>query len=159
VRFLCLLVVGLALLTGIAYVGLTRVTRGWFEKDIALRSRLAVAAATHGLSSHWTAGRERLTEVLADLTQDERIMGAAACGADATELAATESYPAEFPCRSVLALLRKSSAAGGHDAQPRAHGVLRARAGCLGAHAARRAPRLAGLDVGAQARALGSRNG
>jgi trehalose 6-phosphate synthase len=101
-RFLLVLVIGLGVLTGLAYVGLTRVTRGWFEKDLALRSRLAVAAATHGLSANWH-DRERLEDTLADITRDERIMGAAACTTQGKLLAATEAYPKEFTC----ALVRK----------------------------------------------------
>ena len=40
-KFLGFLLVGLALLTGVAHVALTRVTRQWFDKDVALRSALA----------------------------------------------------------------------------------------------------------------------
>ena len=100
-KFLLVLLVGLGALTGLAYVGLTRVTRGWFEKDLTLRARLAVAAATHGLAAHWSGDRERLGETLADITRDERIMGAAACTTDGKLLAATEAYPSEFPCVSI----------------------------------------------------------
>ncbi|HEY3500042.1 MAG TPA: trehalose-6-phosphate synthase, partial [Polyangiaceae bacterium] len=106
-KFLLLLLVGLGLLTGVAYFGLVRVTRGWFEKDLALRSRLAVAAASHGLSTHWSADHERLGETLADITRDERIMGAAACATDGTLLAATEAYPAEFTCARIRERMRR----------------------------------------------------
>ena len=44
-RFLLVLVVGLAALTGVGYALLTGMMRSWSEDDLALRSRLAVAAA------------------------------------------------------------------------------------------------------------------
>jgi trehalose 6-phosphate synthase len=101
VKYLLLLLVGLGLLTALAYISLTRVTRGWFEKDLALRSQLAVGAASHGLLANWRDGEERLRDRLADITRDERIMGAAACSGDGRLLAATETYPVEFTCTRV----------------------------------------------------------
>jgi trehalose 6-phosphate synthase len=93
---------GLALLTGIAYFGLTRVLRQWFEKDLALRSMLAVSSATQGLSDNWSGTEPRLAKTLADMTHDERILGAAACAADGRRLATTEAFPPEFSCKSVV---------------------------------------------------------
>jgi trehalose 6-phosphate synthase len=101
-KFLGFLLVGLALLTGVAYVAVTRVTRQWFDKDIALRSALAVTAARQGLSANWDGDRRRLAETLTDITRDERIMGAAACSRDGRLLAATETYPGEFACKAVF---------------------------------------------------------
>jgi trehalose 6-phosphate synthase len=105
--FLGLLLAGLAVLTGLAYVVIIGVTREWFEKDLRLRTELAAASARLGLTSHWNEGRERLTETLADITRDERIMGAAACSTEGKLLAATEAYPPEFSCKSVLNRMRK----------------------------------------------------
>ncbi|HEY8923120.1 MAG TPA: trehalose-6-phosphate synthase [Polyangia bacterium] len=102
VRFLIVLVGGLALLTTFAYAGLTRITRGWFDKDLRLRSQLAVVAAHQSLRENWTGSPSRLAENLADITRDERIMAAAACTADGKLLAVTETYPVEFSCRSIL---------------------------------------------------------
>jgi len=102
IKFLGFLLVGLALLTGAAYVGLTRIIRQWSDKDIALRSTLAVTAARHGLTAHWGSDPARLTATLADITRDERIMAAAACARDGTLLAATEAYPSEFACTSMM---------------------------------------------------------
>jgi trehalose 6-phosphate synthase len=48
---------------------------------------------------------------LADITRDERIMAAAACSLRGELLAATESYPTEFSCRSVLERMRDDGAA------------------------------------------------
>ena len=102
VRFVFVLVSGLALLTLLGYAGLTRITRGWFDKDLRLRSQLAVGAARQSLRDNWTGSASRLTENLADITRDERIMAAAACAPDGRLLAVTEAYPTEFSCRSIL---------------------------------------------------------
>jgi trehalose 6-phosphate synthase len=106
-RFLALLLAGLAVLTGVAYVVSIGVTREWFEKDLKLRTELAAASARLGLTSHWSDDRERLTETLADITRDERIMGAAACSMEGKLLAVTEAFPSEFSCKSVLSRVRK----------------------------------------------------
>jgi trehalose 6-phosphate synthase len=107
VRFLVLFLGGLALLSGAAYFGIMGVTREWFEKDLRLRAELAVASARQGLVSHWSGDRSLLTETLADITRDERIMGGAACTPDGKLLAATEAYPAEFPCKSLIHRMRR----------------------------------------------------
>jgi len=112
VRFLGFLLVGLALLTGLAYVGLTRVIREWFDKDITLRSALAVTAARQGLALNWAGDPRRLAETLTDITRDERIMAAAACARDGTLLAATGAYPGEFSCQSIIDKMASEGARG-----------------------------------------------
>jgi hypothetical protein len=97
-RFLFVLLAGLALLVAIGYAALTQITRDWFESDLDLRSRLAVISARQSLESSWGGDHARLAETLADITRDERIMGAAACSLDGESLAATNSYPREFTC-------------------------------------------------------------
>jgi len=109
-RFLVMLLAGLALLTVVGYYALTSKTRDWFEKDLALRTQLAVASARQSLASHWTGDRQRLSETLADITRDERIMGAAACSMRGELLASTQSYPIEFSCRTVLGRMRQEAA-------------------------------------------------
>ncbi|HQP35275.1 MAG TPA: trehalose-6-phosphate synthase [Polyangiaceae bacterium] len=101
-RFLIVLLAGLAVLTAVGYVAATRVTREWFEKDLRLRTQLAVTAANHSLVESWSTDRPRLRSILTDITRDERIMGAAACAPDGTLLSATEAYPGEFSCRATL---------------------------------------------------------
>jgi trehalose 6-phosphate synthase len=105
VRFLLVLVGGLALLALAGHWALSHTTRKWFEHDLSLRSRLAVASARQSLAESWNAPR-RLSQTLADITRDERIMGAAACTSDGKRLAATEGYPAEFSCSSILDRMR-----------------------------------------------------
>ncbi len=103
VRFLFVLLLGLAALAAAAYVPLTRTTQAWFERDLELRTKLAVRSARQGLAASLMAGdRPGLTATLSDITRDERIMAAAVCSLDGSPLAVAGSYPGEFSCRSVL---------------------------------------------------------
>ncbi|MCC6528520.1 MAG: trehalose-6-phosphate synthase [Polyangiaceae bacterium] len=105
-RFLVVLLAALGLLAGLGYAVLARITSRWFERDLELRSSLAVEAARDSLASHWSSDRAGLTAILANIARDERIMAAAACSSHGELLAATEGYPAEFPCRSLLERMR-----------------------------------------------------
>jgi trehalose 6-phosphate synthase len=109
-RFLVALLASLGVLALVGYVVMTRTISAWFDKDLALRSTLAVAAARQGLASSWS-DRVRLAARLTDITHDERILGAAACSPSGELLAATDSYPAAFSCRSVLERMRHEATA------------------------------------------------
>ena len=106
-RFLGVLLAGLALLTAVGYVTLTRTTQRWFEADVEMRSRLAVAAAHASLVRNWKSNTQRLSEILADITRDERIMGAAACTPQGEVVSSTDAYPSDLSCRPVLARMRQ----------------------------------------------------
>ena len=94
-RFTVALVAGLALLTWGASVVVTRTTRAWFERDMQLRAQLAVSGAREALVVALGPGQEaELRRVLVELTHDERVLGAAACGADLALRARTIDYPA-----------------------------------------------------------------
>lgn len=108
-RFIFVLVAGLALLAIAGYFGLTQTTRSWFERDLELRSTLAVASARQGLMANWGVASPRLSETLADITRDERIMAAAACASTGELLASTDAYPTQFSCRSVLERMQEES--------------------------------------------------
>ena len=110
-RFLAALLLGLALLASASYLVMTQVTREWFEKDLRLRTELAVTAARRGLVNNWP-DRERLTERLADITRDERIMGAVACSPDGSVLAATTAYPPDLSCRATVEKVRQEGVDG-----------------------------------------------
>jgi trehalose 6-phosphate synthase len=112
VPFLIALLGGLALLVLTGYIVLARTTHAWFEADLSLRSSLAVASAKQSLIESWGSNPRRLRAVLADITRDERVLGASACSADGKPLAATESFPASISCASALAKLRKDGARG-----------------------------------------------
>jgi len=109
VRFLVALLVGLALLTLFGYAVLTRTTARWFEADLRSRASLAVASARQSLVRSWGVNRPRMVETLADITRDERIMGAAACSAGGELLASSEGFPAVFGCGLVGGHLRGES--------------------------------------------------
>jgi trehalose 6-phosphate synthase len=111
-RFLLVLLAGLALLTAVGYVALARTTQRWFEADIELRSRLAIASARASLARNWNGNPQRLAEILADITRDERIMGTAACSMQGESIAATDAYPVEFSCRTVVDRMQRESSAG-----------------------------------------------
>jgi len=105
-KFLLVLVAGLAALTFVGYALLTGMVRRWSEDDLALRSRLAVAAANDSFDGQWPDGRPRIKDALTRITRDERVMGAAACTARGELLAQTDAYPTEFSCRSLLTRMR-----------------------------------------------------
>ncbi len=102
IRFALALVAGLALLTWIASGLVQRTTRDWFERDVRLRAEAVVNGARQALLSHWRKAESRdLRNLLVELTRDERLMAAAACGADLDALASTPNFPREFSCRAI----------------------------------------------------------
>jgi trehalose 6-phosphate synthase len=109
-QFLAVVLVGLAVLALAGYAVLDRTTSGWFERDLQLRSSLAVLAARQSLIRNWH-DCQQLTTLLEDVTRDERILGAAACSLHGDLLAATQSYPAEFASKALLARIPQESKA------------------------------------------------
>ena len=100
-RFVVVLVAGLALLTWGAVVVAQRTTRGWSDRDIVLRSTLAVTGAREALVSSWSAASpEKLHETLAAIAHDERIMEALACSPDLSPIARAGAQMAEVSCRA-----------------------------------------------------------
>jgi trehalose 6-phosphate synthase len=108
IRFLAVLLAGLTLLAVLGYVVVTRTIAYWFSADLEMRARLAVAAARQSLAGQWPEPLG-LAATLADIAHDERIMAAAACSMDGERLAATDAYPDEFTCRSVLERMRSEA--------------------------------------------------
>ncbi len=106
IRFSVALVLGLAVVTWLASLAVQQTTRGWFERDIDLRAQLAIQGARHALIEQWSpTERQGLFSLLLDITRDERILGAAACGADLVLLTRTPEYPPTLDCQSVGAHL------------------------------------------------------
>jgi trehalose 6-phosphate synthase len=102
VRFAIGLIAGLGLLTWAALVIVQRTTSAWFEKDVRLRTELAVGGARYALISRWgETDRRGLNEVLSEIARDERIMAAAACGSDLSLLASTPAFPESFACARI----------------------------------------------------------
>ncbi len=114
VRFLLALVLGLGLLTWGASVHVHRTTRAWFERDVSLRAQLATATASETLRSRWSPDKHaELRAALVELTEDERIMGAAACAPDLSLLSATPAFPPAFMCDKLAPRLRDGSSPAG----------------------------------------------
>ena len=105
VSFLCVLVLVLAGLTWAASFLVERTVAEWSRRDLTLRAQVAVRAARESLVAHWSGGSESLANQLTDLTQDERVVAVAACGADLTLLASTAAFPADLNCHDVAAQL------------------------------------------------------
>ena len=105
---------GPALVAWAASVLVHRTTRGWFENDVRLRAQLAVSGARQALISHWhKEQREELQSLLAEITHDERIMAARACGPDLKSLTQTKDFPLQFDCARIGEYVRGTS-----DASP-----------------------------------------
>jgi trehalose 6-phosphate synthase len=110
--FLLGLVFGLALLAWAASLLVHRTTRAWFERDLSLRSELAVHGARQALVAQWRDPlRGHLAALLADISRDERIMAAAACDTTLVQLARTAEFPRQFTCERLAEQVRPSNIA------------------------------------------------
>src|SRR3954451_5792755 len=99
IRFLVALVLGLALLTGVASVGVHRMTRRWFENDVALRAQLAVSGARQALLANLRSkDRRALASLMEDMGRDDWVLGVAFCGKDLEQLARSQNYPRTLRC-------------------------------------------------------------
>lgn len=103
----------LSVLVAGAWFAVTHTTRQWSERDIDLRTELAVSSARRALLSALRGqDTQDLQLLLGDLITDERIMAAAVCGADGQSLAASAGYPSMFSCPSLLAHVRSAAMSG-----------------------------------------------
>lgn len=108
--FLIGLLVTLGLLTWATSIIVQRTTQRWFENDVRLRAELVVSGAREALGSHWSwDDRRELERMLRGITQDERIMAAAACDPDLKPLTSTPGFPEEFSCEEVGTHVRPDS--------------------------------------------------
>src|SRR6476646_6020374 len=99
-RFILALLVGLALLVWAASGVVQTTAREWFERDVNSRGELALVGARPSLANSWYNAKD-LQKQLADLTRDERVMGAAACDSDLNPRSSTPGFPLEFNCWAV----------------------------------------------------------
>ena len=107
--FIVGLVISLAVLTWITTALVDRTTRNWFQNDVRLRAELVVRGAQEALSAHWsTEDRRQLLRMLEGITEDERIMAAAACDANLTPLTNTAAFPQKFSCQEIGPHVRPS---------------------------------------------------
>ena len=115
-RFILVLVAGLALLTWAASLVVQQTTRGWFDRDIQLRSKLAVAGAHDALVSHWGPDQQaELRDALSAIGRDERIMAVIACGSDLALLAQSGDCPDQISCGVLGPRVRPSTDAAATD--------------------------------------------
>jgi len=106
VKFLIILVAGLGLLTWGALHVVQETTRGWVERDLMLRSRLAANGAAASLSAGFRSGKPSdLRTVLLNLVRDERILGVTACTPDGSLVASAGTTPKDFSCAGVAPLV------------------------------------------------------
>jgi len=114
-KFIGVLLLALGVLSGLGYWALARTTQNWFEADLSLRSRLAVASAHESLTHHWQSDRAGLAQTLTDITRDERIMAGAACSSQGDELASTQAFPENFSCAALVKALPEQPVGGAWD--------------------------------------------
>jgi trehalose 6-phosphate synthase len=102
IRFIAVLALSLTALSAGAWYWVMQTTRGWFERDVALRADLAVSGARRALITDLKDGDRRgLRDLLADIARDERILAAALCNAQFKLVAETPKYPDGFSCADV----------------------------------------------------------
>jgi trehalose 6-phosphate synthase len=102
IKFLIILVAGLGLLTWGAFLVVQETTRGWVERDLTLRARLAANGAAPGLSAGLRSGKPAdLRTVLLNLVRDERILGVSACLPDGSLVASAGATPMAYGCAQV----------------------------------------------------------
>jgi trehalose 6-phosphate synthase len=101
-RFLLVWLVALSVLVAIAWFGVMRTTRGWFERDVALRAELAVSGARRALIADLERKDARgLRNLLSDIARDDRILAVALCSPQLKQVAATPDFPKALPCNEV----------------------------------------------------------
>jgi len=101
VWFLVVLLAGLGVLALAGYFVLAQTIGAWSERDLELRTRLAVAAGKRSILRNWKDPNS-LSGVLEDLTRDERILGGAACSPTGELLAMTSKFPRDLKAKAIL---------------------------------------------------------
>lgn len=101
-HFLLIWLAALGILVAAAWLTVMHTTRGWFEKDVALRAELAVSGAKRALIEDLQKGNSRdLHVLLEDIARDERIVGAAICDQAFRQVAATAAFPKSLSCLDI----------------------------------------------------------
>ncbi len=105
-KFLGVLLIMLAVLAWGTFRIVMHTTQVWFEKDINLRSQLAVNVAGNELVAQWNEGSDAVRAVLSKITHDERILAAAACDTKPSLTASTNDFPSVFRCSDLARQVR-----------------------------------------------------
>jgi trehalose 6-phosphate synthase len=109
VSFVLILIVGLAGLTWAASFVVERTVAEWSRRDLNLRAQVVTRAASRSLLEHWTSDPQGLHDLLTDLTQDERVVGAAACDRNLSLLGKTGEFPEDATCQAWAGKLEASA--------------------------------------------------
>ncbi len=104
VSFVLILILGLAGLTWAASFVVERTVAEWSRRDLNLRAQVVTRAAHQSLVTHWHDS-QGLYDLLADFTQDERLVGAAACDRNLLLLAKTGEFPEDATCQELASKL------------------------------------------------------
>ena len=108
-RYLLLLTASLALVAWGASELFNRQALIWAERDMAMRARLAAAAAAPSLFEASGKGARRQLDAM---VRDERLMGAAICRADGPTEIASDGFPSAHGCASLPDEARRGGEAG-----------------------------------------------
>jgi trehalose 6-phosphate synthase len=110
-RFLVVWLAALTILVLAAWLIVTNTTRGWFEKDVALRAELALSGARRALVADLLRSDMRgVQDLLTDLARDERVLAAAVCGPGESPIAVTPGYPSSaLSCAELARRIRPSA--------------------------------------------------
>jgi trehalose 6-phosphate synthase len=101
-RFLLVWLAALSVLIIIAWFTVMQTTRGWFERDVALRADLAVSGARQALVDKLQSNDARgLNDLLNDIARDERIVAASLCTDTYKKIAATPDFPEALSCEHI----------------------------------------------------------
>ncbi|HEY3740654.1 MAG TPA: trehalose-6-phosphate synthase [Bryobacteraceae bacterium] len=109
-QFVLTLILGLALLTWAASSVVETTAREWFERDVSSRAELALIGARPSLANAWYADPKALQKLLADIGNDDRVMGVAVCDANLTLRSSTPGFPGEFGCWAIGSRVRIAGA-------------------------------------------------
>jgi trehalose 6-phosphate synthase len=101
-RFVLPLLVLLALVALGASAFMSQQARDWAERDLAMRAQVILAGAREGLAERLSRNEPaRVGSLLEELVRDERLLGAAVCGAGERPILATKAFPRDLRCDSV----------------------------------------------------------
>jgi trehalose 6-phosphate synthase len=104
-RFILFLILGLALLAWAVSSIMQTTVRSWFVRDAKSRAELVLAGVRQSMADSWLSS-DALQRQFAFLSQDERVLGVAACGIDFSTRTSTTGFPADFSCNDVGPHLR-----------------------------------------------------
>ncbi|HWB20518.1 MAG TPA: trehalose-6-phosphate synthase [Phycisphaerales bacterium] len=122
-RFLIVLLIGLAVLGWVSSRIVSNLTNDWFQRDMASRAQLAVNGARSALVEHWNdADTDQIRQSLTALAHDERILGAAACKHNGDVIAATHDFSPQISLVEIAAA-NQPSGANTAGVQPSGHVV------------------------------------